>query len=101
MKTAFGGKDLWTHCIQEAPKQGSSHDALKQTGSKPEVGDKWQQEDLLVLFILQISFEATILEAYSYCKNTKDLWDILRKMYENSSNLSRVYEVKKAINNLC
>lgn len=101
MKTAFGGKDLWTHCIQEAPKQGSSHDALKQTGSKPEVGDKWQQEDLLVLFILQISFEATILEAYSYCKNTKDLWDTLRKMYENSSNLSRVYEVKKAINNLC
>lgn len=101
VKTALGGKGLWTHCTQEAPKQGSSHDALKQTGSKPEVGDKWQQEDLMVLFILQSSLEATILEAYSYCESAKELWDTLHKVYGNSSNLSRVYEVKKAINNLC
>lgn len=53
------------------------------------------------MFILQSSLEATILEASSYCESAKELWDTLHKVYENSSSLSRVYEVNKAINNLC
>ncbi|CAM8981982.1 unnamed protein product [Rhodiola kirilowii] len=55
----------------------------------------------MVLSIIQNSLEASILEAYSYCETAKDLWDTLQTVYGNTSNLSRVFEVKKAINNLC
>lgn len=91
VKTALGGKGLFNHCTQAASSQ---------TGSKLEDGDKWQQEDLMVLFILQSSLETSIMEAYSYCESAKELWETLHKVYGNSSNLSRVYELKKAINDL-
>lgn len=91
LKTALGGKGLWSHCIQEAPKQ---------TGSKSEDINKWQQEDLMVLFILQSSLETSIMEAYSYCESAKELWETLYKVFGNSSNLSWVCELKKAINDL-
>ena len=91
MKTALGRQGLWEHCSQAAPKQA---------GSKLDSGDKWQQEDLLVLSILQSSLAVPIMEAYSHCESAKDLWETLHKVYGNSSNLSRVYELKKAIHNL-
>ena len=59
-----------------------------------------QQEDLMVLFILQSSLDISIIEAYSNCETTKELWDTLHKIYGNTSNLTRIFEVKKTINNL-
>ena len=85
MKTALGGQGLWEHCLQAAPKQTST---------------KWQQEDLLVLSVLQSSLAVPIMESYSHCESAKELWETLYKVYGNSSNLTRVYELKKAINNL-
>ena len=85
MKTALGGQGLWEHCSQAA---------LKQAGSKLDSGDKWQQEDLLVLSILQSSLAVPIMESYAHCENVKELWEALYKVYGNSSNLSKVYELK-------
>lgn len=54
----------------------------------------------MVLFILQSYLKASIMEAYYYCESVNELWETLHKVYVNSSNLCRVYGVKKAINNL-
>lgn len=54
----------------------------------------------MVLSLLHSSLEPAILESYSYCETTKELWDTLYKVYGNVSNLTRVFEVKKAINAL-
>ena len=58
------------------------------------------QEDLMVLSIIQNSLETSILEAYSYCETSKELWDTLQKVYGNVSNINRVFEVMRAINTL-
>ncbi|WZZ64831.1 hypothetical protein YC2023_076201 [Brassica napus] len=98
VKTAVGSKGLWGHITQsEAPK------LITYEGDKEIVEcdeEKWEQDDQLVMSILQRSLEVSILEAYSYCKTAKDLWDTLKKVYGNISNLSRVFEVKRAINSL-
>ncbi|KAF8051233.1 hypothetical protein N665_1771s0001 [Sinapis alba] len=62
--------------------------------------DKWVQEDQLALEIIHSSLSESILEAYSHCETTKDLWESLKNIYGNLSNLSRVFEVKRIINNL-
>ena len=98
VKTAVGSKGLWGHITQsEAPK------LITYEGDKEVVEcdeEKWEQDDQLVMSILQRSLEVSILEAYSYCETAKDLWDTLKKVYGNISNLSRVFEVKRAINSL-
>ncbi|XP_010451299.1 PREDICTED: uncharacterized protein LOC104733420 [Camelina sativa] len=43
---------------------------------------------------------APILKAYSYCETAKELWETLANVYGNVTNLTRVFEVKKAINGL-
>ncbi|MES7295869.1 reverse transcriptase domain-containing protein, partial [Cutibacterium acnes] len=53
-----------------------------------------------MLGFLQNSLDPSILEAYSHCETAKSLWDTLKKIYGDVSNLSRVYEVKKAISEL-
>ncbi|KAL0747636.1 hypothetical protein Bca101_029638 [Brassica carinata] len=58
------------------------------------------QEDLMVLSIIHNSLETSILEAYSYCETSKELWDTLQKVYGNVSNINRVFEVKRTINTL-
>src|SRR5690606_6764461 len=102
VKTALGGKGLWNHCISDGPNH--SKDVAIQAGgeaaSKSVSEERWQQEDLMVLSILQSSVDPSILEAYSYCESAKELWNTLNKIYGNLSNLSRVFELKKAINNL-
>ncbi|KAF8085006.1 hypothetical protein N665_0687s0003 [Sinapis alba] len=66
-----------------------------------DIGDKKRgQEDLMVLSILQNSLESSILEAYSYCETSKELWDTLKKVYGNTSSLNKVFEVKRVINTL-
>ncbi|KAF8045435.1 hypothetical protein N665_4930s0001 [Sinapis alba] len=101
-KTALGGRGLWE--IVEDGKNPKKKTILGEDGSEvvvAEAGDKKKgQEDLMVLSIIQNSLEASIQEAYSYCETSKELWDTLKKVYGNVSNISRVFEVKKAINTL-
>ncbi|WZZ88611.1 hypothetical protein YC2023_117190 [Brassica napus] len=99
VKTAVGSKGLWKHITSgEAPK------LITQGGDKESVSEaeaeKWQQEDLMVMSVLHASLEPSILDAYSYCETAKELWETLKKVYGNTSNLSRVFEVKKALNGL-
>ncbi|WZY99333.1 hypothetical protein YC2023_071662 [Brassica napus] len=100
VKTAVGSKGLWGHITTgEAPK------LINQGGDQEEVSneaavEKWQQEDMLVMTVLHASLDPAILDAYSYCESAKELWDTLKKVYGNTSNLSRVFEVKLAINRL-
>ena len=99
VKTAVGSKGLWKHITSgEAPK------LITQEGDKESVSEseaeKWQQEDMMVMSVLHASLEPAILDAYSYCETAKELWDTLKKVYGNTSNLSRVFVVKKAINGL-
>ncbi|KAL0744719.1 hypothetical protein Bca101_101224 [Brassica carinata] len=100
VKTAVGNKGLWGHITTgEAPK------LITQGGDQQEVSneaavEKWQQEDMLVMTVLHASLDPAILDAYSYCESAKELWDTLKKVYGNTSNLSRVFEVKQAINRL-
>ncbi|KAL0641806.1 hypothetical protein Bca4012_102527 [Brassica carinata] len=99
VKTAVGSKGLWKHITAgEAPR------AITQEGdaesSEESVVETWQQEDMMVMSVLHASLEPAILDAYSYCETAKELWDTLKKVYGNVSNLNRVFEVKKAINEL-
>ncbi|KAF8049265.1 hypothetical protein N665_2257s0001 [Sinapis alba] len=101
-KTALGGRGLWE--IVEEGKTLKKKTILGEDGTEVVVADagdkKRGQEDLMVLSIIQNSLEASIQEAYSYCETSKELWDTLKKVYGNVSNISRVFEVKKAINTL-
>lgn len=105
VKTALGGKGLWSHCISGAPNSSKAV-ASQESSSSGDTGspivseEKWQQDDYTVLTFLQSSLERSILEAYSYCESAKELWETLNKIYGNISNLSRVFEIKRAINNL-
>ncbi|KAL0723142.1 hypothetical protein Bca4012_037741 [Brassica carinata] len=100
MKTAVGSRGLWSHITKgEGPKlitQGEDDEDV----SNEDAVEKWQQEDLMVLFVLHGSLEPALLDAYSYCESAKELWDSLKKVYGNNSNLNRVFEVKREINNL-
>ena len=40
------------------------------------------------------------MKSYSQCETAKELWDNLHKVYGNTSNVSRIFEVKREINNL-
>ncbi|KAG7527891.1 hypothetical protein ISN45_Un206g000010 [Arabidopsis thaliana x Arabidopsis arenosa] len=103
-KTVLCGRGLWSHVISsQAPKEADEEEEKEEKEAKeatiPEE-DKWFQEDQAVLALLQNSLEASILEGYSYCETAKELWDTLKNVYGNESNLTRVFEVKKAINEL-
>ncbi|KAL0796322.1 hypothetical protein Bca101_067699 [Brassica carinata] len=54
----------------------------------------------MVLSVLQGSLKVPLLEAYSYCETPKHLWETLQKTFGNETNLSRVFELKGAINSL-
>ncbi|KAL0876581.1 hypothetical protein Bca101_026286 [Brassica carinata] len=100
VKKAIGRLGLWSHITDEAPKPVANEG--DEGGRELAVVDtkKWVQEDLMVLSILQGSLELTLLDAYSYCETRKHLWETLQKTYGNVSNLSRVFEIKEAINTL-
>ncbi|WZZ27522.1 hypothetical protein YC2023_010923 [Brassica napus] len=99
VKTIVGSKGVWSHVTTgEAPKLITQVEDQGEVSS--EAVEKWQQEDMVVMSVLHGSLEPAILEAYSYCESAKELWDTLKKVYGNTSNLSRVFEVKQAINNL-
>ncbi|KAF8045671.1 hypothetical protein N665_4557s0001 [Sinapis alba] len=99
VKTALGGRGLWSHVSTgAAPKQIIKGEDGKEMVVADE--DKWVQEDLMVLSLIQSSLDPAILESYSYCETTKELWETLYKVYGNVSNLTRVFELKRAINAL-
>ena len=99
VRTAVGSKGLWGHITSgEAPKLIVQEEDKDEASRDP--AEKWQQEDMMVMSVLHASLEPEILNAYSYCETAKELWDTLKKVYGNTSNLSRVFEVKQAINNL-
>lgn len=97
VRTTIGSKGLWGHItFGEAPK------SITQGGDSKEVSneavEKWQQEDIMVMYVLHVSLNPAILEVYSHCETAKELWDTLKKVYGKTSNLSRIFEVKQAIN---
>lgn len=108
-KTALCGRGLYSHIegTKPSPKSitkedGDSDSTIKEKEEEIKLAEesKWFQEDQTVLGLLQNSLDVPILEAYSYCETAKDLWETLKIVYGNISNLTRVFEVKKAINNL-
>jgi len=100
VRTTVGSKGLWKHLTDgEAPQLITQGEDSEEVSNETAV-EKWQREDMLVMSVLHASLEPAILEAYSYCESAKELWDTLKKVYGNVSNLHRVFEVKKAINGL-
>ncbi|XP_010495867.1 PREDICTED: uncharacterized protein LOC104773016 [Camelina sativa] len=104
-RTALGGRGLWSHVETDyVPKKNLKGE--DECASEVEVEEeserkaKWFQEDQVVLSVHQNSLDTPILEAYSYCETAKELWETLKNVYGNVSNLTRVFEVKKAINEL-
>ena len=80
VKNALGGKGLWSHVsTTAAPKQTVQGEDGKEMVVADE--DKWGQEDLMVLTALLSSLDPAIMESYSYCESTKQLWDTLYKVY--------------------
>ena len=49
--------------------------------------DKWIQEELIALEIIQGSLSVSILEAYSHCETAKELWESLEAVFGKKSNL--------------
>ncbi|XP_010424525.1 PREDICTED: uncharacterized protein LOC104709648 [Camelina sativa] len=98
-KTALCGRGLWKHI-----EKNESTKEITTTQEGKEIvacdSEKWFKENQSVLAFIQNSLDALILESYSYCETAKDLWDTLKNVFGNVSNLIRVFEVKRAINNL-
>ncbi|KAL0886252.1 hypothetical protein Bca101_010235 [Brassica carinata] len=98
-RAALGGRGLWEHVTSSsAPKQITQGEDGKEIVVVDE--GKWGQEDLMVLSILHSSLDGPLMDTYSHCTTPKQLWDTLQRVYGNTSNLTRIYEVKRAINTL-
>ena len=102
VKTAIGRLGLWSHITDDGPKpvaketeEGEEEKTLTKAEAK-----KWVQEDLMVLSVLQGSLDVPLLEAYNYCETSKHLWETRLKTFGNVSNISRVFELKRAINSM-
>jgi hypothetical protein len=97
-KAVLCGRKLWGHIENsEPPHVEATEEGLEVVAAD---SDGWYNEDQSVLSILQGSVSLSVLEAYSYCEGAKELWDTLRNVFGNVSNLTRVFEVKRALNNL-
>ncbi|KAL1203450.1 hypothetical protein V5N11_014376 [Cardamine amara subsp. amara] len=91
-KTNLYGRGLWS---QIEPAKGKKI----QEGDE-EALEKWMQKDQLVLSLIHSSLRDQIFESYSYCETAQELWETLKKVYGDITNLSRVFEVKKELNSL-
>ncbi|KAF8085591.1 hypothetical protein N665_0661s0002 [Sinapis alba] len=78
--TALGGRGLWD-VVEEGKNPKKT--ILGEDGKEVVVADAGDKK-----------------RAYSYCETSKELWDTLKKVYGNQSIISRVFEVKRAINTL-
>lgn len=91
-KSNLYGRGLWN---QVEPAKGKE----LQEGDE-EAREKWLQKDQMVLSIIHSSLSDSIFESYSYCETALELWETLKKVYGDITNLSRVFEVKKDLSNL-
>ncbi|KAL1223569.1 hypothetical protein V5N11_034317 [Cardamine amara subsp. amara] len=91
-KSNLYGRGLWN---QVEPAKGKE----LQEGNE-EAREKWLQKDQMVLSISHSSLSDSIFESYSYCETAQELWETLKKVYGDITNLSRVFEVKKELNSL-
>ncbi|KAL1203447.1 Retrovirus-related Pol polyprotein from transposon RE1 [Cardamine amara subsp. amara] len=107
-KTLLRSYGLWSHCLRsrEMP-QGIEEVGDEDGGAESPVqlrsnleDSKWIQEDQLVLAVLQSSLEQNILVSYLYVETAKELWDTLKGVYGNESNICRIFEIKRALNDL-
>ena len=100
-KTALKSRGLWSYV--ETPEGGDGEETVHEgavPGGEGIRKQKWEQEDQQVLAVLQSSLEPSILAAYSYTETAKELWETLKGVFGNMSNISRIFEVKKALNDL-
>ncbi|XP_010481078.1 PREDICTED: uncharacterized protein LOC104759901 [Camelina sativa] len=81
----------------EAPRGETTKEGKELSGDER---NKWFQEDQGVLAIIQNSLDAHILEPYSYYETAKDLWDTLKNIFGNVTNVNRIFEITRAINSL-
>ncbi|KAG7578958.1 Reverse transcriptase RNA-dependent DNA polymerase [Arabidopsis thaliana x Arabidopsis arenosa] len=88
----LGGRGLTKHIESTYEEAKALEESL--------VKETWTQEDLTVLSALHCSLEASLLEGYSYCETSKELWDTLANVFGNESNLTTVYELKKTLGSL-
>ena len=100
MKTTLCSHGLWKHVIESESPRLDIVEGDQETEEQKKEYEKWFQEDQLVLAILQNSLEVSLLSAYSYCENAKELWETLQNVYGNTSNLMRIFEVKQALNQM-
>ena len=101
-RNAVGSKGLLKHLTTDESTKLITQGKEGEEGedSSSDALEKWQQEECVVLSALLASLEPTLMDAYSYCETAKELWDTLKKVYGNTSNLNRVFEVKQALNGL-
>ncbi|XP_010529066.1 PREDICTED: uncharacterized protein LOC104806043, partial [Tarenaya hassleriana] len=104
-KATLSSKGLWNHTIDDG--FSSSHQVETQEGipvqglqtqqAAQKEKAKWHQEDQLALVLLQGSLDQNVLQSFIALDSTKALWDALKEVYGNLSNISRIYEIKKKL----
>lgn len=105
-KAVLCSRNLWSHIehstalISIPATTAATPAAAAEDAIAVAVENKWFQDDQAVLVILQSSLAVPVLEAYTYCEKAKELWDTLKNVFGNVTNLTRVFEVKRAINAL-
>ncbi|XP_019058891.1 PREDICTED: uncharacterized protein LOC109116981 [Tarenaya hassleriana] len=105
-RTTLIGKGLWSHVLHShdptptstgQSTHNSTADAPTPTAPPDPRESKWFQEDQQALAIIQSSLAPHILNNYIYCETTKAIWDKLKLVYGNLSNMSRIYEIRKTL----
>ncbi|CAA7040111.1 unnamed protein product [Microthlaspi erraticum] len=85
-KAVLCGRGLWPHIEHDTivPPPAAATQAVVLAEES-----KWFQEDQAVLAILQSALDVSVLEAYSFCEKAKELWDTLKNVVGNVTNLTR------------
>ncbi|KAL0641754.1 hypothetical protein Bca4012_103589 [Brassica carinata] len=98
VKTVIGSKGLWGHVTDGVPKPV----AIDGGSTEIVVADqeKWAQEDLKVLACCKGHLKLQSWRHIATARPQRRCGRRFQKVYGNISNLSRVFEVKRAINTL-
>ncbi|XP_010529537.1 PREDICTED: uncharacterized protein LOC104806366 [Tarenaya hassleriana] len=108
-KATLSSKGLWSHItdreFSSPPSQIEAEGEAPVTGtqqrpSHTEEKAKRHQDDQLALVLLQGSLDPTVLQSFISMESAKTLWDALKEVYGNLSNISRIYEIKKKLSQL-
>ncbi|XP_010535009.1 PREDICTED: uncharacterized protein LOC104810413 [Tarenaya hassleriana] len=93
-KMFFKSKGWWDHVTTTKNIDDSSATPLS------EADNKWLQEDHTVVTVMQSSFDNSILASFNHIESAKLLWDTLKDVFGNISNINGIYEVKSKIYSL-